>query len=192
RLLNTTIERAPRHGRDALEVLLTRPPFAVKRTGACRLELDLVHPAHPAAWTTTVSTCAGSGLLVIFPDVGHQSFSGEHQAGNRCGILEREARDLGRIDYARLDHVAELAGIRVEAEVIVLALTHTPHDDGSFCARVQGNLPHRFLERALDDVHADGLFVIELELIERRDAADQSHAAAGNDAFLDCRACGEI
>src|ERR1700682_3676396 len=46
------------------------------------LKRNLVHSAHAAAWTTTVATCACCGLLVVFPDVGHQSFGGEHQAGN--------------------------------------------------------------------------------------------------------------
>src|SRR6266704_972590 len=88
--------RAPRLSRDALGVLFARPP---KRR--VQYERDLVHSAHAAAWAT-MSTCCG-GLLVIFPDVGHQSFGGEHQGGNRSGVLEREACDLGRVDNARLD-----------------------------------------------------------------------------------------
>ena len=91
----------------------------------CCSTFDLVHPAHAAAWTATMSACACSGLLGLFLDVGDQSFGGEHQAGNGRGVLEREARDLGRVDNARLDHVAELSGIRVVAEVLVLAFTHT-------------------------------------------------------------------
>src|SRR3979411_164188 len=101
-------ERAPRLDRDALEVVLH-----ARRNGEVQAEPDLVHSAHAAAWTTAVSACACGGLLVVFPDVGHQSFGGEHQAGNRCGVLEREARDLGRVDNTRLDHVAELSCIRV-------------------------------------------------------------------------------
>src|SRR6267378_2198673 len=160
------------------------------RSGELHDERDLVHSAHAAAWTTAVSTCACRGLLVVFPDVGHQSFGGQHQAGNRCGILEGEAGDLGRVDYARLDQVAELSGFRVEAEVVFLAFAHTVHDDGSFVARVQGNLPQGFLERALDDIHADGFFFSELELIEHRDATYQCYSAASDDAFLDCRTGG--
>src|SRR6267154_1309666 len=179
------MKRAPRRSRGALEVLLH-----ARRNGEVQAEPGLVHPAHAAARTTAVSTCACSGLLVVFPDVGHQSFGGEHQAGNRCGILEREARDLGWVDYARLDQVAELSGIRVEAEVVFLAFTHTVHDYGAFVARVQGNLPQGFLERALDDIHADGFFLSELEFVEHRDAADQCYSAASDDAFLDCRAGG--
>jgi hypothetical protein len=30
-----------------------------------------------------MSACC-CGLLVVFPDVGHQSFGGEHQAGDAC------------------------------------------------------------------------------------------------------------
>src|SRR5258706_7966975 len=161
----------------------------MKPSGEAQPKRNLVHSAHAAAWRSTMSASC-CGLLVVFPDVGHQSFGGEHQAGDGCGVLEREARDLGWVDYARLDHVAELGCIRVEAEVFVLAVTNTIHDDGAFFARVQGNLPQGFLERALDDVHANGLFLIELELVEHRHAADQCYSTAGDDAFLDCRACG--
>src|SRR5208282_6674373 len=79
-------------------------------------DLGLVHPAHAAARHTATAACTRARLRV-FLDVRHQSFGGEHQAGDRSGILQSEARDLGRVDYARLDQVAELLGFRVVAEV---------------------------------------------------------------------------
>ena len=79
---STLKKRAPRPSRDALEMLVARPLLTMKRTAEVLAEQGLVHSAHAAAWTTTVSACACSGLLVVFPDVGHQSFGGEHQAGN--------------------------------------------------------------------------------------------------------------
>ena len=60
----------------------------------------------------------------------------------------------------------------------------------AFEAGVVGDLAQGLFERALDDVDADGFVAFGLELLERRDAAQQRHAAAGNDAFLDCRAGG--
>ena len=78
----------------------------------------LVHAAHAAA---AGHTAAGArALLLVFLDVRHQSFGGEHQAGDRSGVLQSEASDLGRVDHACLDQVAVLARIRVEAEVVVL------------------------------------------------------------------------
>ena len=45
--------------------------------------------------------------------------------------MKSEARDLGGVDDALLDHVAELFGVRVEAEVIVLAFANASDDDGT-------------------------------------------------------------
>jgi hypothetical protein len=68
-------------------------------------------------------------LLHVFLDVGDQSFGGEHQAGDGCGVLQSETSDLGRVDHASLDQVAVLAGLRVEAEVLVLRFAHAADDD---------------------------------------------------------------
>ena len=65
-----------------------------------------------------------------------------------------------------------------------------PTIDGAFLSGVESDLPHRLFESALHDVDADGFVILQLELFESGDAANQSHAAAGNDAFLDRRACG--
>ena len=46
-------------------------------------------------------------------------------ATNRRGVLQRRPHDLGRIDDPGLDHVLELAGLRVEAPV-VLVLSPAP------------------------------------------------------------------
>jgi hypothetical protein len=48
-----------------------------------------------------VSTCACSGLLVVFPDVGHQGFGGKHQAGNRSGVLESETLFQSQFYFVR-------------------------------------------------------------------------------------------
>src|ERR1700684_3593242 len=66
---------------------------------------DLVHSAHAAARASAVTAGSRCSLLVVFLDVGHQGFGGEHQAGDGRGVLESQARDLGWVDYARLDHV---------------------------------------------------------------------------------------
>jgi len=94
-------------------------PFCA--ASAC--SFDLVHSAHAAA-RSAVPTGSCCGLLGVFLDVGHQCFGGEHQAGDGRGVLQSQARDLGWVDNARLDHVAELFGVRVVAEVFVLALTN--------------------------------------------------------------------
>jgi hypothetical protein len=45
---------------------------------------------------------AARGLLLLFLDVCHKSFGGEHQTGDRSGTLQSEARHSGWLDYARL------------------------------------------------------------------------------------------
>src|SRR5208282_3050050 len=170
-------------------------PFcAALKTAALHVNLHpnrrtrrLVHSAHTAA-TWHSATAARSALLRLFLDVGHQSFGGEHQAGDRSGVLQSEARDLGWVDYARLDQVTELLGFRVVAEVIVLRFADAADDHSAFLSGVECDLPHGLFESALHDVDARGFIAFELQLVENRNAADQSHAAAGNDAFLDCRA----
>jgi len=43
---------------------------------------DLVHAAHTAAARHSATTAGSCALLFVFLDVGHQSFRGEHQAGD--------------------------------------------------------------------------------------------------------------
>ena len=47
---------------------------------------------------------------------------GEHQAGDRRGVLQGGADDLGRVDDAGLDMFDELLGLGVEALVLLLGL----------------------------------------------------------------------
>jgi hypothetical protein len=54
-----------------------------RSSGEAQSKRNLVHSAHAAAWRSTMSACC-CGLLVVFSDVGHQSFDGEHQAGDAC------------------------------------------------------------------------------------------------------------
>src|SRR5439155_20742717 len=83
--------------------------------------------------------------------------------------------------------VAEGLGLRVEAEVGVGVGLHFLDHHRALVSGVVGDHADRLLERALDDVDADLLVALGLELFERRDAAQQGHAAAGNDALLDGR-----
>ena len=94
--------------------------------------------------------------------------------------------DLGRVDDAGLDHVLELAGAGVEADVAG-RLEQLTDDDRTLFARVLGDLTGRLLERATDDLDADRDVALGLDLVDRRDGADERHAAAGDDALFDCR-----
>src|SRR4029079_599385 len=86
-------------------------------------------------------------------------------------------------------HVAVLQGVRVEAEVRVLGLADLVDDDRAVDAGIRGDLPDGRFDGAADDVDAGLLVLVDgLDLVQRLRRADQRHAAAGQDAFLDGRA----
>ena len=102
------------------------------------------------------------------------------------------AHDLGRVDDAGLHHVDILAGLGVEAVVGVVLVEQLADDDRAVDAGVLGDLAHRRLQRAADDVDADLLVVVVgLQLGERLGGVEQRDAAAGDDAFLD-RGAGRV
>src|SRR6202161_1500334 len=152
--------------------------------------MGLVHAAHTATARHSATTACSCALLVVFFDVGHQSFGGEHQAGDGSGVLQSETRNLGWIDYASLNQVTILAGVGVEAEVVVFRFADAANHHSAFVSGVVNDLAHGLFESALHDVDANGFVIVQLELFECRDAATQRSAAAGNNAFLDSRACG--
>src|SRR5712664_3249507 len=158
-------------------------PFGIEVTG--ELE-NLVHAAHAAS-----AGCSGGGcLLVFFLDVGDEGFGGEHEARDGRCVLQREAGDLGRVDYAHLHHVAVLAGFGVEAEVFFLGVADLADNNGAFVAGVERDLAGRLFESAPHDACTNGFVIVELELLDSRDATEQRRAAAGDDTFLDSRAGG--
>src|SRR5581483_5724870 len=146
--------------------------------------LVLVHVTHAAA----VPSSAHRSSLLLFRNLGDEGFGGEHQRCDRTGVGQSGAYDLGRIEHASLHQVLILASLGVVAEVGVLRIEHLPQDNRALFAGVLGDLAKRLSNGALHDVDADLLVTLELEAIESLDAAGQGHAAAGDNAFLDCRA----
>src|SRR5690606_33359204 len=88
----------------------------------------------------------------------------------------------GRVDDAGLEEVFVLLGAGVEA-VAALGLADGVDDDRAFVASVLGDEPERLLEGAAEDLDADELLARDIETFEGALAADESHAAAGDDAF---------
>src|SRR6267378_2515226 len=160
-----------------------RAPFRIEVTG--ELE-NLVHAAHAAS-----AGGSGSGsLLIVFLDVRDEGFGGEHQARDGSCILQREAGDLGWVNNAYLHHVAVLAGLSVEAEILFLGVADLADHNGAFMAGVESDLAGRLFESAPHDAGTNGFVIVELELLDGRDATEQRRAAAGDDTFLDSRASG--
>src|SRR6185369_3855490 len=99
-------------------------------------------------------------------------------------------RDLGRIQDAKLDHVAVLAGLRVVA-VVALACGDLVQHDARLFAGIRDDFTQRRFHRALGDQDAVVLvFVVALELLDRFERTDQGNAAARDHAFLDRRTRG--
>src|SRR5690606_3353273 len=69
-----------------------------------------------------------------------------------------------------------------------LALLDLVDHDRAVHAAVLGDLAERLLAGAADDLHAEALLVVDLQVVEGLQRADQGDAATGDDALLDGRA----
>src|SRR5689334_3472179 len=111
-------------------------------------------------------------------------FRREQQAGDRRRVLQREARDLRRVEDALFQHVAVFAGARVVA-VGTLARLDGVQDDRGIFAGVLDDLTQRLFDGAGQDADADRLvFVRTFQLLERLERTDQGDTAARNHAFF--------
>src|SRR5215469_14216202 len=145
----------------------------------------LVHAAHAAC-----ARGAGRGFLFLFLELGHERFRGQHQARDGRCVLQRQTGDLGRVNNAHLHHVAVFAGVRIEAEVFLLGFADLADHHSAFGTGVVGDLAGGLFKRALHDARANGFVIVQLELLNGIEAADERRAAAGNDAFLNGCASG--
>src|SRR5450631_3686807 len=138
-------------------------------------------------WTLEVHVPAAAALRsrVLLRLVRDDDFGGEEQCGDRRGVLQRRAGDLGRIDDAGLDQVDVLTGGRVQAPA-GLEVAHLLDNNSAFEAGVDRDLLQRRLERDLDDASTRGLVTFEVELLECGAAGLQErHATTGDDALFD-------
>src|SRR5271165_4178263 len=144
------------------------------------VDWGLVAAAHAAA-----IACATRRGRLFFVVVGSdEDLGGQHQGNDGGSVLQCQAGDLCGINHAGLYEVLEFASVGVEAKVVVLGVAHASDNQGSLVSCVEGNLPQRFFESALDDVDADGFVALELELVESRYAAQKRSAAAGHNSLF--------
>jgi hypothetical protein len=115
----------------------------------------------------------------LLGSLGDDGLGREDVLGDRRGVLERRARDHGRVDDARLDQILDLAGVDVQAHAGA-RIPHLVDDDRRLEAGVLGELPDRLLERTLDDLRARP-FVGDLDAVEvdRLDRIQERDTAAG-------------
>ncbi len=149
--------------------------------GSRGLEIHAAHAAHAAACQASParpssgSSATIASVVIIRPAID-------------AAFCSAGAGDLGRVQDAELDHVAELAvgGVVAEAARTFLDL-RLRMTDGSSPALVD-DLAQRGFHRAQGDLDAVVLvFVDALEAGDRRHGTDQGDAAARDHAFLDGR-----
>ena len=99
-----------------------------------------VHSTH-----ATRRHAAAVAMLFILRSFGDHDFSGQQQPGHRGRVLQREARDLGRIQNALIDQVAKLARSGVVAER-ALAFFDAVENDSSVLTGVLDNLTQRLFD----------------------------------------------
>src|SRR6266704_3587586 len=139
----------------------------------------LVHPAHAAA-------AGHRGHLAVLLLLHHHALGGEQQSRDGRGVLQRRARDFGRVDDAGRDQILVLVGLSVVAEVELGRFLHLPYDDRALGPRVLHDDPDRLLERAADDLDARLLVLIGApDFLEGLPAPQQRDAAARHNALLD-------
>src|SRR5271157_911179 len=121
-----TVMPDPRDANPAPALLLS-PPCQREAAGAgkigvpcphrvvsppCRTEIEITTRSRSLADGTLDSR---SAFLLVVLDAGDHGLGRQHERGDRGGILQRGSGDLGRVDDSGLEHVHEVAGIRVEA-----------------------------------------------------------------------------
>src|SRR5450631_4852645 len=143
---------------------------------------------HPAAAHAAHSTAAGhtAALALLLRNLGDHRLGGDQQACDRSRALNRRTHDLGRVDDALADEIAVLAGLRVEAPVVLVLFQDLANNDRAVFAGIGRDLAGRGLDRLADDLDAVLLvFVGGLHPLEGFGGAQQRDAAARQDAFLD-------
>src|SRR5579871_110302 len=131
---------------------------------------------------------AGHWSFLLFRNLRHQGFRGQHQGCDRAGVGQCGAHHLRGIEHARLDQVFVFVGQCVVAEVDVLRVVDLAQNHCTFFAGVLGDLAQRLLQSFLHDVDTNLLVTFQLQLVESRDATRQRHAATRDNSLFHSRA----
>src|SRR5262249_9243045 len=154
-------------------------------------------------WSVTgVQTCAlpiyaapgpaWHGQALLLRQLGDHGFGRDEQAGDRGRTLQRRAHHFSRVDDALRDEIAVLARPCVIAVGVGVLLQDLADHDRAVLAGIDGDLARGPGDRLTDDLDA-GLLVVVVgaDLLERLACAQQRHAPARQNAFLD-RGAGRV
>src|SRR5690606_15901445 len=129
---------------------------------------------------------AGLGLLLRL--LRHHGLRGDQEAGDGRRVLKGRPHHLQRVDHAHGEEIAILAGLRVPAIAEIALLADLAHDDGTFLARILGDLADRGFDGAADDIDTNPLvIVLNRDVVEHLAGAQKRHTATRQQAFLDRR-----
>ena len=180
-ILYTRFKRKNAAGISSSRVLI----FSVPPNFSESISAHAAHVTHAAA---AVAMAAASRGFVLFRRVGDEAFGREQQACDAGRVLQGRARDFLRVNHAGFHEVFVFACSDV-VTFVALAFLDFLHDERTFDTGIRRERTQRAFDGALDDVHADFfVVVVALHGFNRRDAADQCHAAAGNNSLFDGRA----
>src|SRR6056297_2005873 len=163
-------------------------PFVFQVGEVCfsRVRKTLHHAAHAAHVGHAAAAGASAFGLRL---VGHHRFGGVQQASDRRCVFQRGADDLGRVDDTEFEHVAIFFGLRVVAELQIVAFADLASHDRPVNTGVLGDLAQGSFQSFAHDVDAVVLIAVDaLQTVKRLGALDQGNAATDNDAFLHGRA----
>src|SRR5919108_3958804 len=139
---------------------------------------------------SVVQALSASGRGTPLRQLGDQCCSAQDHARHAGGVLERTARDLGRIDDARLDQVNVALREDIEAPVRAFLAPHVLDHDTALETGVGDKLAQRLLHGSFQDL-GTGVFVAdEPQAIHCRRCPQERRTAAGDDALVDRRAGG--
>jgi len=127
-------------------------------------------------------------FLVIVFNVGDDDIGRKHQAGDRSGVLQGGAGDLGRVNNAGLEHIHKFAFVGVKAGRIVL-FQQLFDNYVAVQAAVVDDLPGRRFQCAAQNIETDFLiaFGFAFTFGYFRNTSQKNHAAADDNAFLGSR-----
>ena len=143
---------------------------------------------HPHAAVHARLAVAAIAILLL-RQLGDHALGGQKQTGDRSGVLQRAAGNLGRIQHANLHEVFVLAGCDIVTGS-ALGVLHVFNDQSGFQTGVLNELAERGFKALADDLNANRLIADRLNGFQRLLAADQRHAAAGHDALFNGSAGG--
>src|SRR5205823_1779694 len=133
--------------------------LAPKFFGVSPETVSIIHAAHSAR--------RHRRSFFLFRNLRDQCFGGEQQARDGRSVLQRGARDFGRIDDTRLHQVGVFV-IRDVVTFVAFALLHFLNDERAFAARVVSKLTRRLFNGTANNRHADFFIAFEvLDVVER-------------------------